>query len=132
MRKCAAPSVRLDLPPSDGVVFNNAMTSADAGYIDRAQGVIDVLLGTEHDLRCCIDSWAAEHPSVRAKLVLILTLAADGTPTHATVDEARSSSMTTAVGECLTGAAMAVTYPPSPTGVATTVEFPIRVEARGG
>ena len=56
-RACSAPISVITNRPDGGVVFNNAMTSADAGSIDRGQAVIDAVAAHTDAFRCCFDAW---------------------------------------------------------------------------
>ncbi|MBI4957015.1 MAG: AgmX/PglI C-terminal domain-containing protein [Myxococcales bacterium] len=131
MRACAAPRTLVLNTPDGGVVFNNAMTSADAGHIDRAAGVVAALVASEPAFRCCFDAWTTRHPGTEATLMLVVPLAADGSATGARVDPARSSFDDPLVAACVTETARALRFPPSPTHSTTTVEYPFVVVLRG-
>ncbi|MBI4702967.1 MAG: AgmX/PglI C-terminal domain-containing protein [Deltaproteobacteria bacterium] len=112
--------------PDGGVVFNNAMTSADAGFIDRTQGVLDAIGGAAQQFRCCLDGWAGRQRGVEATAMLVLLLGPDGTVAKASVDPERSTLKNPTTEACLLAVARRVTYPASPTGKETTVEYPFR------
>jgi hypothetical protein len=138
-QQCDSPSVEVDGHPQRGVVFNNAMTSQDAGFIDRTTGVLAVLDQQMARFRCCFDA-AARHEAVgdhvpsdagttEQGLMLVLDLAADGSVQRATVDDRRTTVASDLAKLCVVELARSVTYPASPTGKQTVVEYPFRVRA---
>lgn len=132
LQQCAAPRVSIVNVPDGGVVFNNAMTSADAGFIDRTQGVIDVLVGLSREVRCCLGPWAEQHHAGRGTLMLLLELDPGGSATKVDVDAERSTITEALAIRCVLDAVRRGRYPQSPTGSPTRVEYPIEVagEAR--
>ncbi len=124
---CPSPSAQILNYPDGGVVFNNAMTSADAGFLDRTQGVLDAIAAKGQALRCCFEPWLAEAPHAEGRVLLVVALAPDGAVTSAEIQSARSDIENATTRACLVAVARAADYPPSPSHVATTVEYPIRV-----
>ncbi|MCC6524859.1 MAG: AgmX/PglI C-terminal domain-containing protein [Polyangiaceae bacterium] len=131
LRACPAPRTLVLNTPDGGVVFNNAMTSADAGHIDRAAGVVAALVASEREFRCCFDAWTTRHPGTVATLMLVVPLAPDGAVTGVRVDPARSTFDDALVAACVTETARSLRYPASPTQSTTTVEYPFDVVLRG-
>lgn len=128
--RCPSPRSALLNLPDGGVVFNNAMTSADAGFIDRTQGIIDALVGQSQAIRCCFDEWAEQHPGDEGQVVLLLELDAAGVVISADVDPRRSTIAERATLDCLIEVARRASYPESPTGSPTLVEYPFVVALR--
>jgi hypothetical protein len=126
-RRCDAPTATITNQPDGGVIFNNALTSADAGSIDRGQGVLDALAGNATAFRCCVNAWLRDHPGREEQLMLRLELAADGSVEGASVDQARSTLDDAVTRGCVTAVARDTSYPPSPEGKETIVMYPIRV-----
>lgn len=109
------------------MVFNNAMTSADAGFIDRMQGTLDALGGESRRFRCCFDSWTKAHPGEEGKLLLLVDLEPGGEVRRAAVDASRSTVSDALVIECVAYVARTTTFPSSPTNRETLVEYPFVV-----
>ena len=128
-RGCEAPSSVIVNRPDGGVVFNNAMTSADAGSIDRGQAVIDALVSQTDAFRCCFDAGLGDG-SNEARVLLTLQLAPDGAVTAVTTDPARSTLKDDVALACLTTVAGEIAYPPSPSDQPTVVEYPLVARAR--
>ena len=128
---CKDPQVAILNHPDGGIVFNNAMTSADAGFIDRSQALLDVLGQQAHAFRCCFDPWVRAHVDEVGTMLLRLTLAPDGGVVKADIDPERSDFEDEPTRACLLGVARSATYPPSPTARETTLEYPLRVGAMG-
>ena len=124
---CSVPRATFLNQPGSGVVFNNAMTSVDAGFIDRTRGVLDALASHSAAFRCCFDSWAQTNPTQPGHLTLVVTLNADGTAEDARVDPARSNMSDPLTDACVALVAQSATYPASPTGKTTLVEYPFHV-----
>jgi len=116
--------------PDGGVVFNNAMTSADAGSLDRGQGIIDALVGQARRFRCCFDPWLRAHPDQTVQLLLRVALDPSGKVTEVGHDSSRSNITDELAVACVSWVAEDTSYPPSPGGRATIVELPLRLEAR--
>jgi len=127
--RCATPSAQIRNHPDGGVVFNNAMTSVDAGSLDRSQAVLSTMAGQLTRFGCCFDSWLAAHPDAEGRLMLTLSLAIDGQVDAATVDRGRSSVDDPVTVSCVTQVAAATRFPPSPRGVPTLVDYPFVVGA---
>jgi hypothetical protein len=127
-KSCADPRAAILNLPDGGVVFNNAMTAADAGHIDRMQGVLDALGGQIPTFRCCFEGWLRDHPG-DAKLLLRMTLAPDGSVVSTEFDDAQSTVSDPLTRACVQSVATDARYPASPTGNATTVEYPFVVAA---
>ena len=126
--ECASPRSVIANEPAGGVVFNNAMTSADAGFIDRTQGVLDAIRGRSHALRCCLDrafDGDADGGSAELRALLVITLSPDGASAEARIDEARSDLKDQVARACLVVAAQETPYPASPTNKTTIVEYPL-------
>lgn len=127
---CADPIAALMGLPDGGVVFNNAMTSADAGLIDRAQGILDALGARDRELRCCFDAWLRTKPDREATALLVVALSANGNVIDANIDDGRTTVDDPVVRACLVMAARAARYPKSPTNSESVVEYPIRAARR--
>jgi hypothetical protein len=126
--RCDSPRARIvNAPPDAGVVFNNAMTAADAGHIDRTRGVIDTLAAAATAFRCCFDAWDAGTSGAEGWLMLRVVLDPDGAVREATTDPRRSTIDAIQVAQCVADVARGLDYPPSPTGKQTTVEYPFRI-----
>jgi hypothetical protein len=123
---CREPRVRL-LLPDGGVVFNNAMTSADAGLADRTQGVLDALGAQADRFRCCFNPWASDTPGGRAELLLVVDLEPDGRVREATVDADRSTISRADTIRCVLDVARQTSFPASPAGRPTLAEVPLLV-----
>jgi hypothetical protein len=128
---CDQPLTAIVNHPDAGVVFNNAMTSADAGSIDRTRGVLDALAERAHQFRCCFDRWTRSHPDKEHEAMLVVTLDPGGVVEAAHIDATRSTVDDEATTACITLVARETRYPPSPTGKQTIVEYPFRVAAMG-
>jgi hypothetical protein len=128
-RSCTDPVTAILNHPDGGVVFNNAMTSVDAGFIDRTQGVLDALSQQATAFRCCFDGWLRAHPGAEEKVMLRVVLTGDGQVEDAAVDPSRSSVSDAVTVGCVVGVARDTPYPKSPTGKQTVVEYPLRVAA---
>jgi hypothetical protein len=115
--------------PDGGVVFNNAMTTADAGHIDRMQRVLDELAARAQRFRCCFDVWGDDHPGEEGELMLIITLSPAGEALEVRVDDERTTIEDQMAQACAMDAASRPGYPTSPTGNTTIVEYPFRVAA---
>jgi hypothetical protein len=128
---CQEPRARLMLPDG-GVVFNNAMTSADAGFVDRTQGVLDALGARAARFQCCFDPWARETPGGRGELLLVVDLEPDGRVREATVQADRSTISRPDTVRCVIDVARQTSYPASPVGRPTLVEYPLLVADGSG
>jgi hypothetical protein len=128
-RACDAPLSVIANQPDGGTVFNNAMTSADAGHIDRTAGVLEAIAGQAAALRCCFDVWGAQSPTKEGRLVLVLTLAPDGAVRDTAVDAARTDILDPVTVGCVLAVAKSTTFPASPTGRETIVEYPFVVRS---
>jgi hypothetical protein len=131
MRQCENPMAAITNLPDGGVIFNNAMTSVDAGFIDRAQPVLDAVAARSLELRCCFERWLGSHPDDQPRAMLEVTLAADGGVQGARIDPQRSTITDPPTLACITGLARDIAFPPSPSGKTTIVEYPIAVSAGG-
>jgi len=129
-RHCTAPNTAILNHPDAGVVFNNAMTSADAGFIDRTQGTLDAIAAQAASFVCCLDVWTKLHPSKEGKILLRLTLAPNGDVKQAKVDSHRSNVAEPLTISCVEQVAASIDYPASPSGKQTIVEYPFRFSAR--
>ena len=129
--ECPDPKAQL-LLPDGGIVFNNAMTSADAGYLDRTQGVIDVLSAQAARFRCCFDPWSRETPNGRGQVLLVLELEPDGRLRQAHVEAERSTISRPDAWRCVLDVAQRTPFPASPAGKPTLVEFPLQVVGSSG
>ncbi len=130
-RACSAPISVITNRPDGGVVFNNAMTSADAGSIDRGQAVIDAVAAHTDAFRCCFDAWFRNHDGREARVMLKVELAPDGTVANTTTDPERSTASDEVVLGCVAAVAGDITYPTSPSGQATMVEYPLVAQPSG-
>jgi hypothetical protein len=125
---CPQPSSTIANHPDGGVVFNNAMTSADAGFIDRMQRIVTTLEEQGDRFRCCFDLWQPPQASSEpARVMLVVVLEANGDVRTATVDESRTTAKDEDMVWCVAEVARTTTYPPSPTGKSTIVEYPFVV-----
>jgi len=125
--QCDEPRTAIVHHGDGGVVFNNAMTSADAGFIDRTQATIDALVGESQRFRCCFDLWGRGRPGERGELMLLLELAPDGQLRAARVDDERTTVDHLEARACVLDVARGIRYPASPTGRVTWIEYPFRV-----
>jgi hypothetical protein len=126
---CSEPTAVLLNHPDGGTVFNNAMTSADAGFIDRTRGVLDAIASKKQSIRCCFDPWLRGAPAARGRVLVRLTLAPEGAVTGAEIDSARTDIDNGTTHACLVAVLRGIDYPASPTGKPTTVEYPFVVGA---
>lgn len=131
-RRCDEPLAAITNQPDGGVIFNNAMTSADAGKIDRGREVLDALSRQAISFRCCVNDWMHHHPDKQGQVMLQLELAPDGSVEHASVDDSRTTIEDDIAIACVVAVARDGSYPPSPRGVPTLVSYPIRVAAIPG
>ena len=129
VRACQTPAALITNRPESGVVFNNAMTSADAGSIDRGQAVIDALGSQTEAFRCCFDAWFANHRDDEQRVMLLVELAPDGSVKTARADPKRSTIDDDVVLACLAAVAGDVSYPTSPSDQPTVVEYPLVARA---
>ncbi len=129
-QQCEQPVTRITNHPDGGVIFNNALTSKDAGSIDRGQAILDELAKRAVRFRCCFDSWLRTHPDKEERVMLQLTLDADGTVTGATIDDKRSSFADEVSLGCVLAVAKGGQFAASPAGKATTIEYPLVVASR--
>jgi hypothetical protein len=127
---CESPRGAILEAPDGGVVFNNAMTSADAGQLDRGAAILATLGEQSQQILCCFDGWLDEHPGEEAEVLLELLLEADGRVIDAGVTSKRVADER--LTRCLAGLAQATTFPPSPRDSGTLVKYPIRVGSRLG
>lgn len=130
LQQCSTPRTAIVNHPDGGVVFNNAMTSADAGFIDRTQGVIDAIGAQSDKIRCCLDAWTAAHAGTEGRLLLRIELDPDGQVRSAEVDAQRSTIADGKAVPCVVDVVRQASYPSSPTGSVTIVEYPIVATAR--
>jgi hypothetical protein len=128
---CRDPVARL-LLPDGGVVFNNALTAADAGYVDRTSGILEALGKQAGRFRCCFDPWSRETPGAHGELLLLLELAPDGVVKDASTEAARSTISRPDAVRCVLDVARHTAFPPSPVGKPTLVEYPLEVVGTAG
>jgi hypothetical protein len=128
-RRCDTPRATIRNHPNGGAVFNNAMTGEDAGSIDRMAGVVQALAGRVDAFRCCFDHWLAAHQASEVQIMLQVALDPNGAVESAAVDPSRSSGGDEVLGGCLAAIASETTFPPSPRGTPTLVEYPFDVAA---
>lgn len=129
-RRCEKPTATITNKPSeDGIVFNNAQTDPDAGYIDRLAKIVATVRETSA-YRCCFDAWQAEHPDEELGVMLQLTLDPEGRVKEAGVDADRTSTDDELLLACLGAVARGSVFPPSPTGKDTLVDYPFAVAIR--
>jgi hypothetical protein len=126
-QRCDDPIATMVNHPDGGVIFNNAMTSADAGSLDRGQGIIDALTSKTEVFRCCFDAWLRAHPDREAKLLLQVALKPSGQVTKVGVDPSRSTITDDVAVTCVITVATEIRYPASPSGRETILEYPFRV-----
>jgi hypothetical protein len=129
-QQCDDPIAAIVNHPDGGVIFNNAMTSADAGSLDRGQGIIDALTARAEIFCCCFDAWLRAHPDREAKLLLQVTLDAAGQVANVGVDPSRSTITDEVAVACAITVATETRYPASPSGRETILEYPFRVVAQ--
>ena len=129
--ECRDPVAQLVLPDG-GVVFNNALTAADAGYVDRTSGILEALGKQSSRLRCCFDPWSRETPGAHGELLLLLDLAPDGSVKDASTEAARSTISRQDAVRCVLDVARHTPFPPSPVGKPTLVEYPLEVVGNAG
>lgn len=128
-KACDAPQSSIVNRPDGGVVFVNAWHRKDAGNIDRLEGVVRTIVEQNKTFRCCFDVWALASAGAKGTLLLQLELEPDGAVKEASVAEDRSDVANEITRACVIEVAKRLSYPPSPSGVATLVEFPFVVEA---
>jgi len=124
---CTAPTVDLEKPPVGSIVFNNAMTAADAGYLDRTAGVVATMAEHHAQLGCCLESWSRGRTAGGAELVVSLTIEPDGAVREASIPVGRGSVVDAATAECLLGVVRSVRFPRSPAGRITVADYPLRL-----
>ncbi|MBW2457571.1 MAG: hypothetical protein JRI68_23900 [Deltaproteobacteria bacterium] len=129
-RQCDDPIGAILNLPDGGVIFNNAMTSADAGSLDRGQGIIDALVARAPQFRCCLDPWLRARPDQEAKLLLRVSLDPSGRVTEVGLDSSRSTVDDELAVTCARLVAEETSYPASPSKRATIVELPLRLVAQ--
>jgi hypothetical protein len=130
-RACDDPRVEILNHPDGGVVFNNAMTSADAGFIDRTEPSIRALAAKASEFRCCLAKWVGTHEGEQ-RLMVVVQLAPDGTVSESRIDASRSDVDDPATLRCVELVAREASFPASPSGKDTWLEYPLRVRATGG
>lgn len=131
-QNCSEPSTVLLNHPDGGVIFNNAMTSADAGSLDRGDRVVAALAAQGTRFRCCFDEWMRAQPERKsAEVMLQVLLSPDGRVADAGVDPKRSDVQDALTTTCVVSVASKVEYPPSPRKVATLIEYPLKVGVEG-
>ena len=129
-RTCSDPVTQILNHPDGGVVFNNAMTSVDAGFIDRTQGVLDALAASASQFRCCFDAYLRANPTEQGRVMLRVVLTGNGKVKGVEVDPTRSTVADRLTSACLVAVANDATYPVSPTGEQTIVEYPFFVGSK--
>jgi hypothetical protein len=131
-QSCSEPVTVLLNQADGGVMFNNAMTSADAGHLDRGDRVVAALSAQGTRFRCCFDEWMRTQPERKtAEMMLQVLLSPDGRVADAGVDPTRSDVQDTLTTMCVVSVASKVEYPPSPRKVATLIEYPLKVGVEG-
>ncbi|MCA9618807.1 MAG: hypothetical protein KC731_07295 [Myxococcales bacterium] len=125
-KSCTEPRAAITNRPEGGTIYNNAMTSADAGSIDRGQLILEAVEAESKAFRCCFDSWLSQHPNEALTMLLVLELESDGTLGEARVAADRSNVDDPVVTGCVTAVAREAKYPASPSGSPTVVEYPFR------
>lgn len=123
---CGSPRAEVILPDDRGPVFDNAMTTPEAGHGDRTRPVLAALREQLPAFRCCFEPWAETSPQEEARVILRIALDADGRVTSADTDARRTTIDVRATLTCLGEAARRGTFPSSPSKRATLVEYPLR------
>jgi len=123
---CRAPKVAVEGPPVDGVVFNNAMTSADAGYVDRTAQVLAALSKESPRIGCCLEPSTGGDVPATGALLIVIELAPSGSVVRAFVDEPRSSVLAAGIPECIAAIVREIRFPRSPADRTTLVEYPLK------
>jgi hypothetical protein len=117
-------------PPEKGVVMNNALTAADAGASDRMKPMIDLIKSKRDGFRCCFDLWTKGHPGESGRVTLRFDLAPDGTLKKAEVKQDESTVHAPELEACMVDLAKSLTYPRSPSGKQTELNYPFDFKAR--
>jgi len=125
--ECSAPRARLLRDWDGGVVFNNAMTSADAGSLDRAQGILEALAQQNARLQCCFEPWAQTHGGQQAEVLVVFDLDPAGAAQSARFDPDRTTGQPDSALSCVNDVVQHTSFPASPAGRPTTVEYPLRL-----
>lgn len=128
-RRCEAPRSTIRNHPEGGRIFNNAMTGEEAGSLDRLEAIVEALAGRADAFRCCFDHWMAAQEASEVHVLLQVALDPNGAVESVTVDPARSSGGDEILTGCLAAVATETTFPPSPRGTPTLVEYPFDVAA---
>jgi hypothetical protein len=116
----------VNVPPSNGVVMNNAMTAADAGAGDRLQPMTELVKSKNDAFRCCFDLWAKNHKDQAGREVpikLVINLKPDGTLVSSSIDADASQLEDAEVNACMVDLTKALTYPRSPRGMDTKFTY---------
>lgn len=116
--------------PDKGVVMNNALTAADAGASDRLRPLIDLIKSKRDGFRCCFDLWAKTHAGESGSVTLHLALAPDGKLVSAEIKDAASTVRGPDLDSCMIELAQSLTYPRSPSGKTTELNYPFELKAR--
>jgi len=129
-RQCDEPAADItNSPPKNGTVFNNAQTDPDAGYIDRLAGIVSAIRDNPA-YGCCFDVWQSQHPDLPLEISLRVRLDPEGEVVEAGVHPERTSTDDAVLIGCLGSVARRSSFPPSPTGKDTHVDYPFVVAAR--
>lgn len=122
LSECAAPRSQISSFPDGGVIFNNAMTSADAGFIDRTAGVLEALMAERNGFACCLDHAGRDEVAT----ALVVTIQPSGAIEEAHL--ADPNSVAEEAAACLVEVATRVVFPASPTDKPTVVKLPLRAK----
>lgn len=95
----------------------------DAAPVSGAQKIVQAMQQHKGELNACYTEALAKQPGLRGRVVLRLTVAADGSVERARV--AASSLYAAGVERCLLRAAGAWRLPPPPGGQPLTVDYPV-------
>ena len=125
--QCSTPHVRIVGDWDGGVVFNNAMTSADAGSLDRAQGILDALAQQSVRLQCCFEPWGQANAGQQAEALVVFDLDPAGVAQSARFEADRTTGPLDFALPCVSDVVRHTAFPASPAGRQTTVEYPLRL-----
>ncbi|MFO0755626.1 MAG: hypothetical protein U0359_04010 [Byssovorax sp.] len=121
-----ALSELVNVPPSNGVVMNNAMTTVDAGAADRFQPMTEIIKSKNDAFRCCFDLWSKNHREAAGREVpikLVINLKPDGTLVSSSIDPDASQLDDPEVTSCMIDLTKALTYPRSSRGMDTKFTY---------
>ncbi|WP_044248761.1 AgmX/PglI C-terminal domain-containing protein [Chondromyces apiculatus] len=108
-----------NVPPSEGVVMNNAMTAKDAGSSDRLYSILEVVKSNRDSFRCCFDLYARNNRGAKGRLAFQIKLDPEGKFMEAKIKQDESDITAGEVESCMTDLVKTISWPKSPSGKET-------------